>query len=144
MTNAQPNGGPAESAVTTWIEAKANAFLENGLQGVKRIPFGKALRAPTTHRHDYLAAYVTDLANVLDMDIIRDARISLGVDPLGGAGVHYWGRVAEHYGLNLTVVDEDVDPTFRFMTVDWDGQIRMDPSSTDAMRRLIGMKNKGI
>ena len=139
-----PNGGPAESAVTTWIEAKANAFLENGLQGVKRIPFGKALRAPTTHRHDYLAAYVTDLANVLDMDIIRDARISLGVDPLGGAGVHYWGRVAEHYGLNLTVVNEDVDPTFRFMTVDWDGQIRMDPSSTDAMQRLIGMKNKGI
>ena len=135
---------PAESAVTTWIEAKANAFLENGLQGVKRIPFGKALRAPTTHRHDYLAAYVTDLANVLDMDIIRDARISLGVDPLGGAGVHYWGRVAEHYGLNLTVVNEDVDPTFRFMTVDWDGQIRMDPSSTDAMQRLIGMKNKGI
>ena len=137
-----PNGGPAESAVTTWIEAKANAFLENGLQGVKRIPFGKALRAPTTHRHDYLAAYVTDLANVLDMDIIRDARISLGVDPLGGAGVHYWGRVAEHYGLNLTVVNEDVDPTFRFMTVDWDGQIRMDPSSTDAMQRLIGMKDR--
>jgi phosphoglucomutase len=137
-----PNGGPAESGITAWIEAKANAFLENGLMGVKRIPFEKALRAPTTHRHDYLDAYVTDLANVLDMDIIRDARISLGVDPLGGAGVHYWGRVAEHYGLNLTVVSEVVDPTFRFMTVDWDGQIRMDPSSTYAMQRLIGMKDR--
>ena len=137
-----PNGGPAESAVTAWIEAKANEFLENGLLGVKRIPFEKALRAPTTHRHDYLNAYIADLANVLDMDAIRGAKISMGVDPLGGAGVHYWGPIAERYGLNLTVVNEAVDPTFRFMTVDWDGQIRMDPSSPYAMQRLIGLKDR--
>ncbi len=137
-----PNGGPAESAVTGWIEAKANAFLGNGLLDVKKIPFEKALRASTTHRHDYLNAYITDLANVLDMDAIRGAKINLGVDPLGGAGVHYWGPIAERYGLNLTVVNEVVDPTFRFMTVDWDGQIRMDPSSTYAMQRLIGMKDR--
>ncbi|MFZ0932014.1 MAG: phosphoglucomutase (alpha-D-glucose-1,6-bisphosphate-dependent) [Syntrophobacteraceae bacterium] len=137
-----PNGGPAESAVTGWIEAKANEFLENGLQGLKRIPFEKALRAPTTHRHDYLDAYVADLANVIDMDAIRAAKIRLGVDPLGGAGVHYWGPIAERYGLDLTVVNEAVDPTFRFMTVDWDGQIRMDPSSPYAMQRLIGLKDR--
>ena len=137
-----PHGGPAESAVTVWIEAKANAFLENGLLGLKRILFEKALRAPTTHRHDYLNAYITDLANVLDMDAIRGAKISLGVDPLGGAGVHYWGPIAERYGLNLTVVNEAVDPTFRFMTVDWDGQIRMDPSSPYAMQRLIDIKDR--
>jgi phosphoglucomutase len=137
-----PNGGPAESVVTDWIGAKANEFLENGLLGLKRIPFEKALCAPTTHRHDYLNAYVTDLANVVDMDAIRGAKISMGVDPLGGAGVHYWGPIAERYGLNLTVVNEAVDPTFRFMTVDWDGQIRMDPSSPYAMQRLIGLKNR--
>ena len=137
-----PNGGPAEPAVTGWIEVKANQFLENGLSGLKRISFEKALRAPTTHRHDYLNAYIADLVNVLDMDVIRGAKIRLGVDPLGGAGVHYWGPIAEHYDLNLTVVNEAVDPTFRFMTVDWDGQIRMDPSSTYAMQRLIGMKDR--
>jgi phosphoglucomutase len=137
-----PNGGPAESTVTGWIEAKANEFLENGLQGVKRIPFEKALRASSTHQHDYLNAYVTDLANVIDMDAIRALNISVGVDPLGGAGVHYWGPIAERYKLNLTVVNEEVDPTFRFMTVDWDGQIRMDPSSPYAMQRLIDLKNK--
>jgi phosphoglucomutase len=137
-----PNGGPAEGAVTAWIEAKANELLKNGLLGLKRIPFEKALRAPTTHRHDYLNAYITDLANVLDMDAIRSAKISLGVDPLGGAGVHYWEPIAERYGLNLTVVNDTVDPTFRFMTVDWDGQIRMDPSSAYAMQRLIGMKDR--
>jgi phosphoglucomutase len=137
-----PNGGPAEAAVTAWIEAKANEFLENGLLGLKRIPFEKALRAPTTHRHDYLSAYIVDLANVIDMDAIRGARISMGVDPLGGAGVHYWGPIAERYGLNLTVVNDAVDPTFRFMTVDWDGQIRMDPSSPYAMQRLIGLKDR--
>jgi phosphoglucomutase len=137
-----PNGGPAESDVTAWIEAKANELLENGLRGLKRIPFEKALRAPTTHRHDYLNAYITDLANVIDMDAIRGAKINLGVDPLGGAGVHYWGPIAERYGLNLTVVNDVVDPTFRFMTVDWDGQIRMDPSSPYAMQRLIGMKDR--
>jgi len=137
-----PNGGPAEAAVTAWIEAKANEFLENGLLGLKRIPFEKALRAPTTHRHDYLNTYIADLANVIDMDAIRGAKISMGVDPLGGAGVHYWGPIAERYGLNLTVVNQAVDPTFRFMTVDWDGQIRMDPSSPYAMQRLIGLKDR--
>jgi phosphoglucomutase len=137
-----PHGGPAESAVTDWIEATANTCLERGLRGVKRIPFEKARRAPTTHRHDYLNAYLTDLANVLDMDAIRGAKIRMGVDPLGGAGVHYWGPIAERYGLNLTVVNEAVDPTFRFMTVDWDGQIRMDPSSAYAMQRLIGLKDR--
>ncbi len=137
-----PNGGPAEPVVTGWIERKANEFLEGGLRGVQRIPFEKALRASTTHRHDYLDAYTSDLGNVIDMDAIRGAKISLGVDPLGGAGVHYWGLIAERYGLNLTVVNEAVDPTFRFMTVDWDGQIRMDPSSPYAMARLIGLKDR--
>jgi alternate F1F0 ATPase F1 subunit gamma len=120
-----PNGGPAESGVTTWIETKANEFLQSDLAGVTRAPFEKALHAATTHRHDYLDAYIADLANVLDMDAIRAANIHMGVDPLGGAGVHYWSRIADRYKLNLTVVSEAVDPTFRFMTVDWDGQIRM-------------------
>jgi phosphoglucomutase len=137
-----PNGGPAESGVTGWIEAKANEFLENGLRGLKRISFEKALHASTTHRHDYLNAYITDLASVIDMDAIRGAKISLGVDPLGGAGVHYWTPIAERYGLDLTVVNKAVDPTFRFMTVDWDGQIRMDPSSPYAMQSLIGLKDR--
>ncbi len=137
-----PTGGPAETDVTDWIEAKSNEFLERDLRDVKRIPLEKALRAPTTHRHDYLNAYITDLANVLDMDAIRGAKVNMGVDPLGGAGVHYWAPIAERYGLNLTVVNEAVDPTFRFMTVDWDGQIRMDPSSPYAMQRLIGMKDR--
>ncbi len=137
-----PNGGPADKVVTGWIEAKANALLEAQLKGVKRIPREQALRVSTTHRHDYLTAYINDLGNVIDLDIIRSAKIHLGVDPLGGAGVHYWARIAERHGLNLTVVDETVDPTFRFMTVDWDGQIRMDPSSPYAMQRLIGMKNR--
>jgi phosphoglucomutase len=137
-----PNGGPAEGAVTDWIEAKANEFLEHGLLGVKRIPVENALSVSTTHRHDYLNAYLSDLVNVIDMDAIRGAKISLGVDPLGGAGVHYWAPIAERYGLNLTVVNDVVDPTFRFMTVDWDGQIRMDPSSPYAMQRLIGLKDR--
>jgi len=137
-----PNGGPAETSVTRWIEAKANQFLETGLQGVKRVPFEKALRTSTTHRHDFLSAYICDLANILDMDSIRGAKVNIGVDPLGGAGVHYWGPIAERYGLNLKVVNEVVDPTFRFMTVDWDGQIRMDPSSPYAMQRLIGLKDR--
>ncbi|MDY0212845.1 MAG: phosphoglucomutase (alpha-D-glucose-1,6-bisphosphate-dependent) [Desulfuromonadaceae bacterium] len=137
-----PNGGPAESDITAWIEARANGFLENELVGVKRMAYEKALRASTTHRHDYLTTYVADLANVLDMDAIRGATLKLGVDPLGGAGVHYWEPIAEHYGLNLSVVNTEVDPTFRFMTADWDGQIRMDPSSIYAMQRLIGMKDR--
>lgn len=137
-----PNGGPAATDITGWIEAKSNEFLERDLQDVKRIPFEKAIRASTTHRHNYLDAYVSDLGNVIDMNTIRGAKISMGVDPLGGAGVHYWGTIAERYGLNLTVVNEAVDPTFRFMTVDWDGQIRMDPSSPYAMQRLIDLKDR--
>ncbi len=137
-----PHGGPAELAVTGWIEVRANEFLASGLRGVNRIPYEKALRASTTHRHNYLDAYTKDLGNVIDMEIIRGAKIHLGVDPLGGAGVHYWEPIAERYGLDLTVVNKAVDPTFRFMTVDWDGQIRMDPSSPYAMQRLIGLKDK--
>jgi phosphoglucomutase len=137
-----PNGGPADNDVTGWIEARANAFLESGLQGVKRIPFEKAQRAATTHRHDFLNSYVSDLGRVLDIDAIRGANIKMGVDPLGGAEVHYWGPIAERYRLNLTVVNEVVDPTFRFMTVDWDGRIRMDPSSSCAMQSLIGLKDR--
>ena len=137
-----PNGGPAETDVTAWVESKANEFLTAGLQGVHRLSYQKALRASTTHRHDYLTAYIGDLGHVIDMDAIRGATISLGVDPLGGAGVHYWGPIAERFGLNLTVVNDVVDPTFRFMTVDWDGQIRMDPSSPYAMRRLIDIKDR--
>ena len=137
-----PHGGPAESSITGWIEARANECLDTGLSTVKRMSLEKALRASTTHRHDYLNAYITDLAHVIDMDTIRGANISMGVDPLGGAGVHYWGSIAERYGLKLAVVNEVVDPTFRFMTVDWDGQIRMDPSSLYAMQRLIGMKDR--
>ena len=137
-----PTGGPAETEVTRWIENKANELLEGELEGVSRVPYARALRASTTRRHDYLDAYVGDLASVIDMEAIRGARLRLGVDPLGGAGVHYWGPIAERYGLDLTVVNGDVDPTFRFMTVDWDGKIRMDPSSPHAMQRLIGLKDR--
>src|SRR5712692_2461740 len=137
-----PHGGPADTGVTRWIEAEANELLKRGLQGVKRMPVQQALRAATTHRHDYLNAYVRDLGGVIDMEAIRGATIRLGVDPLGGAGVHYWAPIAERYGLNLTVVSETVDPTFGFMTVDWDGRIRMDPSSSYAMQRLIGLKDR--
>jgi phosphoglucomutase len=137
-----PNGGPADLDVTGWIEATANEFLKNDLQGIKRIIFEKALRAATTHRHDYLNAYVSDLDKVIDTDAIRGGQIRMGVDPLGGAGVHYWTQIAERYGLNLTVVNEEIDPTFRFMSVDWDGRIRMDPSSSHAMQNLIGLKDR--
>ena len=137
-----PNGGPADTGVTGWIEARANELLEGGLEGVKRIPYARALRASTTHRHDYLDAYVRDLGTVLDLEAIRSAGIRMGVDPLGGAGVHYWGPIAERYRLDLTVVNEAVDPTFRFMTLDWDGRIRMDPSSPYAMQSLIGLKDR--
>jgi phosphoglucomutase len=137
-----PHGGPADSSVTSWIESKSNEFLRKALEGVKRMPFEKALHVSTTHRHDFLSAYVGDLDRVVDMTAIRDAKIKLGVDPLGGAGVHYWPRIAEQYGLDLTIVNKSVDPTFRFMTVDWDGRIRMDPSSPYAMQRLIALKDK--
>jgi phosphoglucomutase len=135
-----PHGGPADGVVTGWIEAKANSLLEARLAGVKRIPHQQALRASTTHQHDYLTPYIADLGDMVQMEAIRGARLNMGVDPLGGAGVHYWGRIAEHYDLKIAVVNEEVDSTFRFMTVDWDGQIRMDPSSAYAMERLIGMK----
>ena len=137
-----PQGGPADSGVTSWIESKANGFLESGLNGVKRVPFTKALGASTTHKHDFLGAYVSDLNSVVDMNVVRDAKLKLGVDPLGGAGIDYWPRIAEQYGLDLTIVNKSVDPTFRFMSVDWDGKIRMDPSSPYAMQRLIALKDK--
>ena len=137
-----PNGGPAETTITRWIQDKANEFLETGLTSVQRVLFDQAMRASTTHRHNYLDAYVADLGNVIDMDRIRGAGLRLGVDPLGGAGVHYWGPIAERYQLDLTVVNDAVDATFRFMTVDWDGKIRMDPSSPPAMQRLIALKDK--
>jgi phosphoglucomutase len=137
-----PNGGPAGTAITNWVEAKANELLKDNLQGVKRITFKKALQTSTTHRHDYISSYVNDIENIIDMNIIRNSKIKIGVDPLGGAGVHYWEPIAERYHLDLTVVNTIVDPTFSFMTVDWDGQIRMDPSSPYAMQSLIKMKDK--
>lgn len=137
-----PNGGPADTDVTKWIEAKANELLAARLAGVKRMSYEQALKAGTTHRHDYLNTYVADLKNVIDMDTLRGANLRLGVDPLGGAGVRYWSAIGEHYGLNLEVVNTSVDPTFRFMCVDWDGRIRMDPSSSYAMQGLIGLKER--
>lgn len=138
-----PNGGPAGTDITSAVEAAANAFLAAGLAGVKRLPLAQALRASTTHRHDYLSTYVEDLAQVLDMDAIRGVEIDLGVDPLGGAGVRYWPAIAERYKLGrLNVLSQEVDPTFRFMSLDWDGRIRMDPSSPDAMHKLIGLRER--
>jgi phosphoglucomutase len=137
-----PHGGPAGTEITTAIETAANELLGRGLAGVVRKPYAKALAAVTTHRHDYLAAYVADLGNVVDFDAIRGAGVRMGVDPLGGAGVHYWPRIAEQYRLDLTVVSDVVDATFRFMTLDWDGQIRMDPSSSYAMQRLLAIKDR--
>jgi phosphoglucomutase len=130
------NGGPAGTDVTGWIQSRANALLERGLQEVRRIPFDRARRASTIRQHDFLTAYVDDLGSVVDLEAIRGAGIRMVVDPLGGAGVGYWARIAERYRLDLAVVSEDVDPTFRFMTLDWDGRIRMDPSSPYAVRRL--------
>lgn len=137
-----PNGGPAGSEVTDWIQDKANQLLAGKLQGVKKISYEQALAAPTTQRHNYRQAYVNDLANVIDMDSIRKSGIRIGVDPLGGAGILYWQTIAETYGINLEVVNQTLDPTFSFMTVDWDGKIRMDPSSSYAMQGLIGMKDR--
>ena len=137
-----PNGGPAGTELTTWIEAAANGFLEEPVAAVKRVSYDQALRCATTHRHDYMDAYVADLGNVIDFEAIRNAKVRMGVDPLGGAGVHYWARIAERYRIDLTVVSEEVDPTFRFMTLDWDGKIRMDPSSPYAMQRLLAIKDR--
>ncbi len=137
-----PHGGPAGQAITSWIETQANRLLEARLEGVQRIPHAQALQAATTHRHDFLNAYVADLGHVIDMDVIRAAKLRMGVDPLGGAGVHYWAAIAERWRLDLSVVSETVDPTFAFMPLDWDGKIRMDPSSKYAMQRLQGMKGR--
>jgi phosphoglucomutase len=137
-----PNGGPADTSATGWIQDTANALLVDGLERVRRIPLARARRAATTHGHDYLDAYVTDLPSVVDLDVIRGASISLGADPLGGAGVDYWGEIADRYKLAITVVSRAVDPTFRFMSLDWDGRIRMDCSSPYAMQRLIGLRDQ--
>jgi phosphoglucomutase len=137
-----PNGGPAEADVTDWVQKRANEYLKNNLTGVKRIPYERSLKALTTHPYDFLNPYIDDLKNIIDLDLVRSEGIRLCIDPLGGAGVHYWGPIRDKYGLNLSIVSEEVDPTFRFMTVDWDGKIRMDPSSEYAMQRLIGLKDK--
>ena len=137
-----PHGGPAGQDITVWIESEANRLLEARLDGVKRISHSKALQAATTHRHDFSNAYVADLGQVIDMDAIRNAKVRMGVDPLGGAGVHYWAAIAERYRLDLTVVNETVDPRFGFMPLDWDGQIRMDPSSRYAMQGLLEIRNR--
>jgi phosphoglucomutase len=135
------NGGPADTDITGWVQNRANALLEADLKGVKRMPFAQARKAATTREHDYLNTYVADLADIIDFDAIRSAGVHMGVDPLGGAGVHYWAPIAERYKLDLTVVSAVVDPQFAFMSVDWDGKIRMDPSSKYAMQRLIGLKD---
>jgi phosphoglucomutase len=138
------HGGPAGTDITSWVEKKANELLENKLKGVLRMPYERALRVATTHRFNYIRNYVDDLKNVLNLDIIRDSKICIGIDPLGGAGVHYWAPIADRYNLNLHIVNKYVDPTFRFMTVDWDGKIRMDPSSTYAMQSLIALKDRNF
>lgn len=137
-----PNGGPADQEITNWVQTKANEFMRKGLKGVKRVPFEKALKARSTQLVDFMNLYIDDLKNVVNMNLIKGSKIAMGVDPLGGAGVHFWGRIAEKYRLDLTVVNSSVDPTFRFMTLDWDGQVRMDPSSPYAMQSLIKLKNK--
>ncbi|HXS94329.1 MAG TPA: phosphoglucomutase (alpha-D-glucose-1,6-bisphosphate-dependent) [Candidatus Limnocylindrales bacterium] len=137
-----PNGGPADTSATKWIEDRANAIILANLAAVRRLPYSRALAAATTKRHDYVTAYVNDLCAVLDLDAIRDARLNIAADPLGGAGVAYWPRIAERYKLNFTIQHAEVDPTFRFMTLDWDGKIRMDCSSPYAMAGLIALKDK--
>jgi phosphoglucomutase len=137
-----PHGGPAGADATEWIQDQANVLLADDLRGVMRIPFERARRAPTTHRHDYMDAYVADLPSVVDLDVLRGAGIDVGVDPLGGAGVRYWSMIGERYTIPLTVVSDVVDPTFRFMTIDRDGKIRMDCSSVYAMQRLIALKDR--
>jgi phosphoglucomutase len=137
-----PNGGPADTDVTGWIQNRANELLKAQLAGVKRITYDKALKAATTHRYDFLGNYVNDLANVIDFEVIRGSNLNVAVDPLGGAGVHYWAAIADKYRFKLQVLNTEVDPTFRFMTVDWDGKIRMDPSSPYAMQSLIHLKDR--
>jgi phosphoglucomutase len=137
-----PHGGPADTDVTRWIENRANTLLAQSLRDVKRIPYGAARRASTVHAHGYVDAYVHDLESVVDMAAIRGAGLKIGVDPLGGAGLACWARIAEDHGVDLDIVNDAVDPTFRFMTLDWDGKIRMDCSSRYAMAKLIGLKDR--
>jgi len=137
-----PNGGPADTDVTSWIQNRANALLRAGNSEVKRLPFSQAIRAQTTNQVDFVTPYVDDLANVIDMEAIRAAGLKIGVDPLGGAAVHYWQPIADTYSLDITVTNPAVDPTFRFMTLDHDGQIRMDCSSPYAMASLVGLKDR--
>jgi len=137
-----PSGGPADTEVTGWVEQTANALLAEGLRAVHRMPYERARRAATTHLHDYITPYVDDLGNVVDMTAIRSAGVRIGVDPLGGAGVHYWEPIGARYGIALTVVNDTVDPTFRFMTVDWDGKIRTDCSSPYALVPLVAMRDR--
>ncbi|MFD4799118.1 phosphoglucomutase (alpha-D-glucose-1,6-bisphosphate-dependent) [Streptomyces anulatus] len=136
-----PNGGPAASDATSWIQDRANALIEAGMGVVRRMPYAQALAADTTHRYDFLTTYVDDLPSVLDLDAVRDAGIRIGADPLGGASVAYWGRIAERHRIDLTVVNPLADPTWRFMTLDWDGRIRMDCSSPHAMASLIAQRD---
>jgi phosphoglucomutase len=136
------NGGPADTDITKAVEVRANELMAAGLRGVKRVPLNRALAASTTRRHDFLGRYVADLGAVVDFEAIRGGGLRMGVDPLGGAGVHYWPRIAERYRLELTVTNDAVDPTFRFMTRDWDGRIRMDPSSPQAMQSLLALKDR--
>ena len=137
-----PSGGPADTHVTEWIEQQANAFIADGLRGVARVPFERARSASTVHPYQYLDSYVSDLPAVIDLQAIRESKVRIGVDPLGGASVAYWDAIGERYGLNMEVVNHVIDPTFSFMTVDWDGQIRMDPSSVYAMARMVGLKER--
>ena len=137
-----PHGGPADTQVTGWIQERANALIVDDLRTVVRMPFERARTASTTHQHEYLNFYVNDLPTVVDMQAIRESKVRIGVDPLGGASVSYWDAIGDRYGLNLEVVNHTVDPTFRFMTVDWDGQIRMDPSSVYAMARMVALKDR--
>jgi phosphoglucomutase len=137
-----PHGGPADTDATKWIADRANALIEGGLRDVRRMPYAQAAKASTTHAFDFLQRYVGDLGDALDLEVIRANGVKMGVDPLGGAGVHYWRAIGERYGLNLEVVSEDVDKTFAFMSLDWDGKVRMDPSSSYAMQRLIHLKDK--
>lgn len=137
-----PHGGPADTVVTKWIEDRANALMKADLHGVARLPYARARRAATTKPHDYLGAYIGDLAQIIDLDVIQSAGLKLGVDPLGGAGVAYWQPIAARYGLNIEVVNPSVDSTFRFMPLDWDGKIRMDCSSPFAMANLIALKDR--
>ena len=137
-----PHGGPADTHVTEWIEQQANVFIADDLHGVARVPFERARSASTVHHYQYLDSYVSDLPAVIDLQAIRESKVRIGVDPLGGASVAYWDAIGERYGLNLEVVNHVVDPTFSFMTVDWDGQIRMDPSSVYAMARMVGLKER--